>query len=406
LGDSFYVVDNGSAQCIGNLMEKHKVKKIITALFILVFTPPLFAVTGPSVVLKTTALSNPYPTTFLVNVTFSEPVIGFGPTVLNVTNGTVVNVTGTDCQPNFVVEIQPLATGKVTVLIPANAVASLNTGALNQASNTLSLAGLNPNVPPGSNFNFKQWSLTLPLPLGSTHNAITIGPTTLSGTPGLNNGYTNSPYFFTDPVTGAMNLFSPLNGATTSGSDFARCEFLEVLLGASPTWKLSTFASNTMTASLLVSQTPPVQKRVVIGQIHDKGDTDKYGHSASNSPFIKLFYDTSLLDPNNQPCNGCVYAQIRVTPAQSNFLPYVRLLQNIPLNTIFMYKITLLRDGTLTLRANNVSVTMKVNTSIDNTIGWGAQNLYFKAGVYNLENGSSNVLGGAASFNSLQVTHT
>lgn len=367
-------------------------------MLLVVLSSTLFA--NPTVIITTSAVSNPYPKTFAVNVLFSEPVIGFDATRINVTNGTVVSVSGVQCQPNYVVVIQPVAVGDVDVFIPAGAAYSVATGAPSLASNTLRLTGLNPSVPPSSNYNLSQWSLTLPIPLGNVSTASSIGVAT------LNSGYTKAPFFFTDPVTGTMNFFTPVGGGTTPGSNYARTELLEVLPGAYTTWKLSTFASNTLTASLLVSQVPPVEKRMVIAQIHDKGNTDVFGNRASNSPFVKLYYDLNPLDPNNNPCNGCVYAQVRKTPSQASFLRIVNLIRNIPLNTIFTYQLTLLRDGNLTIRANGQSTQIKVSTSADNLIGWGAQELYFKAGVYNLESGTSITVGGAASFYSLQANHT
>ena len=80
--------------------------------------------------------------------------------------------------------------------------------------------------------------------------------------------------------------------------------------------------------------------------------------------------------------------------------------ENIPLNKLFTFKITLLSGGTLTIKANNISTHVLLNTSKNNTIGWGTQSLFFKAGVYVPENGSSNILGGAANFYYLQVKHT
>ena len=369
-------------------------------------TIPPAAVVEPSVILQTTTLSNPFPLPFQVNVTFSELVVGLAPAGINVTNGSVANIAGSSGQATYIISIQPTATGVVTATIPAGSVVSVSSGAPNQASSLLTIPGLNPALRPASNFDLKTWSLTLPLPLGAQSNAIAIGQATLNGTSGANNGYTNEPYFFTNPVSGAMNMFAPLNGGTTPGSEFSRCEFYEILPGASAYWKLSTFASNALSASLLVSQVAPVQNRVIIGQIHDKGNTDSLGHTASNSPLLKLYYDRDASDPNNSICNGCIYAQIRTTPAQSSFLKIVNLAKNIPLNTIFKYNITLLRDGTLTIKVNNLSTFIKLNTSTNNTVGWGAQQLYFKAGVYNLEFGSSNIVGGAASFYSLQVAHT
>ena len=369
-------------------------------------TIPPAVLVNPNVTLQTTALSNPFPLPFQVSATFSEAVVGLVPSGINVTNGNVTSIVGNSGQANYILTIQPAATGDVTVFIPAGSVVSVSSGAFNNASNLLTILGLNPALRPASNFNLKQWSLTLPLPLGSLNNAISIGQTTLNGTPNANNGYTNAPYFFTDPISGAMNFFAPINGGTTPGSEFSRCELYEILPGASAYWKLSTFASNSLMASLLVSQVAPTEKRVIIGQIHDKGNTDSLGHTASNSPLLKLYYDRNALDPNSSVCNGCVYAQIRKTPAQSSFLKIVNLAKNIPLNTIIKYNITLLRDGSLIITVNNLSTVIKLSTSTDNTIGWGSQQLYFKAGVYNLEFGSSNTLGGAASFYALQVAHT
>lgn len=366
---------------------------------------PLFASVNPTTTLQTASLGYPYTHPLTVNVTFSEPVVGFGPAQVNITNGTVVSITGSGCQPNYVILIQPKIPGKITIFIPALSVTSMSTGAPNLVSNTLSIMGLNPAVRPALNFNLIPWTLTLPLPLGQNDNAIVIAETTLSGTPGVNNGYTNRPYFFTDPTTGAMNFFSPLNGGTTPNSVFARCELLEKLPGPSPTWTLKTFTTNTLAASLIVSAVTPSEKRIVIAQIHDKGNKDQFGNSASNSPLLKLYYDLNAFDPNDEPCNGCIYAQVRITPAQSSFLKIVNLIDNIPLNTLFMYQVKLLGNGALTIKANNTSTTIQLNTSNNNTIGWGAQSLYFKAGVYNLETGSSTTIGAAASFYSLQVTH-
>ncbi|MDP3706263.1 MAG: polysaccharide lyase family 7 protein [Legionellaceae bacterium] len=311
-----------------------------------------------------------------MNVTFSEPVAGFFPEDVIVTNGTVVSLIGNSCQLNYVITIQPTTSGTVTVLIPANAAMSLTTGELNQASSLLTIPGLNPAQRPASNFDLKTWSLTLPLPLGSKSNDISIGQATLNGTPGANNGYTNTPYFFTDTISGAMNMFAQINGGTTPGSEFSRCEFYEVLPGSSAYWKLSTFARNSLSASLLVSQVAPLQKCVVVGQIHDKGDTDTLGHTASNSPLVKIYYDRDAFDPNSSVCNGCVYAQIRTKPAQSSYLKIVHLAKNIPLNTIFKYNITLLRDGTLTITANNVSTVVKLKTSTDQWHYLKAQKFY------------------------------
>jgi hypothetical protein len=158
-------------------------------------TIPPAIIVDPSVILQTSTLSNPYPLPFQVNVTFSEAVVGLVPAGVTVTNGTVASIVGNSGQSSYILNIQPTATGSVTVMIPAGSAVSLSTGSPSKASNLLTIPGLNPNLRPASNFNLKQWSLTLALPLGSMNNAISIGQATLNGTPNANNGYTNAPYF-------------------------------------------------------------------------------------------------------------------------------------------------------------------------------------------------------------------
>jgi len=264
---------------------------------------------------------------------------------------------------------------------------------------------LDPTLNPSSNFDLSLWTLTLPVPLGDIGNATTISNATLVGQPSLNTGYTNPPYFYTDSVAGSMNFFAPLNGATTPGSVFPRCELSEQLPTSPGTWLLSTYDSNTLSASLLVTQVPP-SKKIVIGSIQDKGTTDASGQLVAVKSLVKIYYDLNPLDPNGNACNGCIYARIRPVPAQEVYLKTVTLLNNTPLNKLFMYRITLLDTGALTVKVNNKSQTYDLNTSTDNTVGWGTQQLLFKAGVYILDNGSSDSQGGAANFYSLQIKHT
>lgn len=379
-------------------MRKYAIK-----LALMLFITPLFAGT-PSVTLKTTSLGYPYTSLIQVNILFSEAVTGFGAAQMIITNGTVQSFSGS--QATYIIQILANSPGKMSMVVPANEVTSVSTGEPNLVSNTLNITSLNPNVRPSSNFNLTQWNLTLPLPLGGgKSDAISIGASTVNGSPTKNTGYSILPYFGTESTTGAMVFFAPLNGATTPSSNFPRCEFLEALPGSPSTWTLKRFASNTLTASLLVSQVPP-SKRVVIGQIHDTGKTDIYGHNASNSPLLKVYYDMNALDPNKNTCNGCVYGQVRAVPAYGNFLKIVNLINKVPLNQLFKYQMTLLSDGTLTIKANDRATIIKLNTSINNTLGWGAQNLYFKAGMYVLDEGTSSTLGGTAKFYSLQVKHS
>lgn len=355
------------------------------------------ALTGPTVSLKTTSLGYPYTKTFKVDVKFSEPVLGLNPSQVQITNASIYSITGSGT--DYVLDIAPINPGKIMISIPRDAVKSI-TNEPNQASRTVHITALDPLVKPSSNFKLDGWNLTMPLPLGNASKAIMVKQPTLSGIASENSGYTKSPYFYTEAVTGGMKFFTPLNGGTTDNSDYPRTEFSEIL-----NWTIGKFKSNQLIASVRVNQVPP-SKEIVIGQIHHKAVKDANGKTVSAKPLLKITYDLNTLDPNKKPCNGCVYMQVRTIPGSNDFLERVTLGKNIPLNQVFIYRITLLKDGKLTVKVNDTSKAVKINTSKDNNIGWGVQNLYFKAGVYILDNGTSNTSGGSVSFDSLQIKHT
>lgn len=385
-------------------------KHLVSTLFILILTSPLFANPDPSITLQTAAFGYPYAFPFTVTAIFSEPVTGFSETEINIVNGTVSNLVS-KCNTTFTMTITPTFPGPITIFVPAKVVKSLTTGSFNLASNKLNIMALNPILNPSSNFDLSLWTLILPLPLGEIGGAITIGSNTLNGHPELNTGYSEPPYFFTDETTGSIGFFAPLNGATTPNSVFPRSELSEYLPNVPHTWTLKTYASNTLTASLLITQMPP-SKKIVIGKIQDKGNPDESGQVVASKTLVKIYYDLNQLDPNGNHCNGCIYARIRPIPAQDLFLKTVTLARNVPLNKLFIYKITLLDNGTLRVNLHlsnsslqNTSTSFNLNTSTDNTVGWGTQELFFKAGVYVQDNGTSNSIGGAANFYSLQIKH-
>ena len=387
-------------------------KQLVSALFILILTSPLFAEPDVGVTLKTSALGYPYTLPFTLTVIFTEPVTGFDLQTINLVNASVSNLAG-NCNTKFTMLVTPTFPGPMSLFVPAKSVRSLITGSFNKISNKLNIMALDPVLHPSSNFDLSLWTLTLPTPLGDVGGAISISSNTLNGHPELNSGYTDPPYFFTDEKTGAMDFFAPLNGATTPNAVFPRSELSEFLPHVPHAWKLNTYASNSLEASLLVTQMPP-SKKIVIGKIRDKGTPDNSGIITASKTLVKIYYDLNQLSDTGEACNGCIYARIRPTPAQDTFLKTRPLVTNVPLNRLFIYKITLSSDGTLKVNVhflndaamNDPSFTYNLNTSTDNTVGWGTQELFFKAGVYVQDNGISNFDGGAASFYSLKITHT
>ncbi|WP_158617456.1 polysaccharide lyase family 7 protein [Legionella sp. km772] len=373
-------------------------KRFIIPLSFSLITIPfnLFAASTNTVTLKTNSLGYPYSKMFQVDVTFSQPIAGLYSSQVKVANGSIDSIIGSGT--NYSMLVTPINPGEVDISILGNSVSSL-TNTANKESNLLKINALDPLMRPSSNFNLDGWNLTMPLPLGNSSDALMIKQPVLSGVASANSGYTQAPYFSTDSTTGAMKFFAPLNGATTDNSDYPRTELSEIL-----NWKIANFASNEMISSVRVNKIPP-SKKIIIGQIHHKAVIDAYGKSVSAKPLLKITYDLNKLDPNKQTCNGCVYIQIRTIPGSETFLKRVTLAKNIPLNQTFIYDVVLLKDGTLSVKVNNTSTLAKINTSTNNKLGWGMQDLYFKAGVYLLDNGTSSSDGGGVSMDSLQVSH-
>src|SRR3712207_5629011 len=86
-------------------------------------------------------------------------------------------------------------------------------------------------------------------------------------------GYTCPP-FFRLSTNGAMGFSAPVDGATTSGSNYARSELREMADGDEAAWTLNRGGS--MHATLNVKEVPTEKGgdagRVIIGQIHGPDD--------------------------------------------------------------------------------------------------------------------------------------
>ena len=125
---------------------------------------------------------------------------------------------------------------------------------------------LSASLAPSGNFNLSTWYLTLPIDSsgGNTGTAVMIKS--------LSN-YQMSPYFYTGS-DGGMVFRAPVDGATTSGSHYARSELREMSGSSLAAWNLST--GGHMVATLAVDQIPTYfdgsQGKVVVGQIHGKSN--------------------------------------------------------------------------------------------------------------------------------------
>src|SRR5271154_2906257 len=124
---------------------------------------------------------------------------------------------------------------------------------------------LDPNLPPGSNFDLSHWDLQLPtingILTGASGNVDTLSPSQLTA------GATNA-YFYTGP-DGAMIFWAPDDGARTGNSAHPRSELREELIpnNGNVNWTLD--GTHIITAICVVSNVPSDTQKVCIGQIHE-----------------------------------------------------------------------------------------------------------------------------------------
>ena len=210
----------------------------------------------------------------------------------------------------------------------------------------IALLALNPNVPPGSNFNMTYWELQLPI--GSTGN-----PTTISSSQ-LQNGYENFSYFFTESGDGAMVMKDPgVNCVTTPNSSHCRTELREVnpSNGQATSWDPNA-ATNRLKATLIVTN---AGDETVIGQIH-------IDDSISTKPVCELYYNSS----------GNINIGVEQTRAGGNQIRTY--LGNVPVGTKFSYEIEYYN--------NQLKVAINGNFTTLSTYELDAPRSYFKAGTY------------------------
>ncbi|MCU0789347.1 MAG: polysaccharide lyase family 7 protein, partial [Verrucomicrobia bacterium] len=141
---------------------------------------------------------------------------------------------------------------------------------------------LDPNVPPGQNFDLTHWYLGLPVDSsgGTSGDSASISASQLVA------GYSNALYFYTG-ADGAMTFWAPVTGATTSGSDYPRSELREQISPPSNDINWSGYGFHILNATCRVTQVPD-SKKVIIGQIHTKtGDA---------RPLVKLQYNNGTIE--------------------------------------------------------------------------------------------------------------
>lgn len=216
------------------------------------------------------------------------------------------------------------------------------------------------------------WNLTIPQ----------RGPAATISTAKLGRDY-QSPYFRRS--ADGVEIWVPVNGAYTSGSEFPRTELRETKPdGRLVTWRYP-LAENLMVATLRVEAVPS-SRRMVIGQIHSNGSG-----SAEALPLVKLVYQLRL-------DKARVQALVRDRPDDITTRTYT-VYDGIPLGDTFTYRLGVSSSGVLSVQVEDGKVSQQLDTQ------WAYQGLYFKAGLYLQDNRGPASEGGRATFTDLSIRH-
>ena len=228
---------------------------------------------------------------------------------------------------------------------------------------------LDPNVPPGGNFDLSVWELQLPI--GSPGAPTTIPPSRLKGA----GGYTNPAYFWTDKNDGSMTFWDPESGVTTPNSSYPRSELREMNAdGSAADWSLS--GTHRLSARLRIVS---VTSNVCVGQIHLGSG------GSSTKPLRELYYRS----------NGDIVLGLENSPSGGQPL---HTLANVALGTQWSYVIAIV--------GGRIEVTVDGGTtSYPIASGFTSYHQYFKAGDYNQTASSSTSKGAKVKFYTLTVAH-
>ncbi|HXI69435.1 MAG TPA: polysaccharide lyase family 7 protein [Verrucomicrobiae bacterium] len=257
---------------------------------------------------------------------------------------------------------------------------------------------LNPNLPPGSNFDLSHWYLQLP----TSHGILTAASGTVdsASTAQLVAGFTNA-YFYT-AADGSMTFWAPNNGARTGGSTHPRSELRELLDPNSTDVNWTVYGSNCLTATCVVSNVPSDTGKVCIGQIHEPNNKPDGSASANNELTMIMF------DLNNQK----VYANVNLDgDLSSSFSTTFISGSSVGLGKPITYSL-LVVNGVLKVIINNVTNSWDLfsGTNYQGHIAqsWdraSSNTVYFKAGDYNQATDTTLAGGARVAFSSLTSYH-
>lgn len=239
---------------------------------------------------------------------------------------------------------------------------------------------LSASLAPSGNFSLGGWKITLPVDSSGGFTGTAVEVLNLSN-------YTKANYFFTGS-DGSMVFRAPVQGATTSGSNYARSELREMNGTSLAAWNLST--GGAMTATLEVDAVPVrfdgSLGKVVVGQIHGKNDE-----------LVRLYWD-----------NGKMYFANDQSGSDNSenkfyFVNAAGKQPDVSIDERFSYVIEA-RGSTLEVNIYADGDVYRSVTSINSV--WQGDTLYFKAGTYLGVNETQGTGWGQTSFYDVRYSHS
>lgn len=233
--------------------------------------------------------------------------------------------------------------------------------------------------------DLSNWKLTLPVDSKGGFNG------SAKEVKELSEKFNYPPYFINKD--GYISFECPVEGATTKGSKYPRCELRERKNNKDFYWKIKD--TGFLSATVAITQLPKTNKgdfgRIVIGQIHGPDDE-----------LCRLYYDNGELYFYDDKA-GSKKKETKFTLFDELGNP-----SRIPLNDPFVYIIEV-DDNKLTVTADYKSVTYTASETISSF--WKEKKLYFKSGVYcqvGKKGSKAGAIGSgvaAATFYQIRVSH-
>lgn len=304
-------------------------------------------------------------------------------------------------------------------LFTINGVELSRTFTITQLGQELGPGVLDPNKSPSENFDLSTWKLNTPENNGSGF-AKTISVS------GINSGYQDDNYFYTGS-DGGMVFKCPVDGYKTSANtSYTRVELREMLRGTNTSistqgvnknnWVFGSAPASDknaaggydgeMTATLAINHVTTTGNsshigRVVIGQIHANSDEPIriYYRKLKNNSLGAIYFAHEPTDGNGDE----QWHEMIGSRSSSAANPS----DGIGLNEKFTYTINVVGDIlTVTISRDGKDDVVETVDMVNSGFNVGGQYMYFKAGIYHLNNSGNNDDYAQVTFYALEKTHT